>query len=204
VASQFSFSTGAATLYQPNGSLNSSFGVAGQVANFGSMTAIVPLSQGKIAIGGTVASSAPTTAGGNITQGFVVTRYNSNGTIDTTFGTHGATVSPFPNEGYAAALALAVQSDGEIVAAGFTAPVDIGSGPGTSDFALARYTTTGQLDPTFGNNGLVTTAFGANGSDLAQASAIAIQSDGKIVVVGFAGSLTGGGNGFVLARYLAQ
>jgi uncharacterized delta-60 repeat protein len=58
VASQVSFSTGAATLYQANGNLNTSFGVAGQVPNFGSMSALVPLSDGKIAVGGTVASVA--------------------------------------------------------------------------------------------------------------------------------------------------
>jgi uncharacterized delta-60 repeat protein len=203
VASQIIFSTGAATLYQSNGSLNSSFGVAGQVPDFGSMTALAPLSGGKIALGGTLANAAPTTSGAVATQGFVVTRYNSNGTIDTTFGSHGATVSAFPGEPYAAALGLAVQSNGDVVAAGTTG-VSPAFGGTTSDFALARYTTTGQLDTTFGTNGLVTTAFGTGGSDKAQASAIAIQSDGKIVVVGYANSSTSGGNGFVLARYLAQ
>lgn len=203
VASQVSFSTGAATLYTSTGSLSSSFGVAGQIANFGSMAAILPLSNGKIVMGGTLAKAAPASSGSVATQGFVVTRYNSNGGVDNTFGTHGANVATFPNEGYATVLALAVQSDGDIVAAGFTQLNNPGFGSTSSDFALARYTTSGQLDTTFGTNGLVTTAFGSNGGNLAQASGLAIQSDGKIVVVGFDGSSTNN-NGFTLARYLSQ
>jgi hypothetical protein len=52
----------------------------------------------------------------------------------------------------------------------------------------------------------VTTAFGTNGGNAAAVSALAIQSDGKIVAVGFDNSLQFGNpnNGFTLARYLAQ
>jgi uncharacterized delta-60 repeat protein len=139
VASEVSFSTGAATLYSSTGGLSSSFGVAGQVANFGSMAAILPLSDGKIAMGGTLANTAPA-SGSTATQGFVVTRYNSNGGVDNTFGTHGANVAAFPGEGYSVVLALAVQSNGDIVAAGYTQVNNPGFGSTSSDFALARYT----------------------------------------------------------------
>ena len=93
------------------------------------------------------------------------------------------------------AFALALQPDGKIVVAG-----DAG---GTfafekRTFVLARYTSNGRLDLTFGTGGKVTTDFGGDTS--ASASALAIQSDGKIVVAGSAGP--GGGTGdFALARY---
>jgi uncharacterized delta-60 repeat protein len=205
VVSQLTFSSGAATRYNSNGSLDTSFGVAGQMPAFGGAAAILPLSSGKILIVGTLDSAAPA-SGGTTPQGFIVTRYNANGTIDGSFGTHGATVSAFPGEGYSAALAVAVQSSGDIVAAGLTESANPAFGNEPSDFALIRLIPTGQLDTSFGSGGLVTTAFGTNGGNAAAASAIAIQSDGKIVVAGYDNSLTFGSpnNGFTLARYLSQ
>ena len=69
--------------------------------------------------------------------------------------------------------ALTVAPDGRIVAAG-TAQ----SGSGNSTFAVARYLPDGSLDPSFGNHGTVVTAFTGT------AEAVAVQSDGKIVVAG--------------------
>jgi len=205
VTSAFNFTAGSATRYNLNGSLDTAFGVNGQTPSLGQALAIVPLSSGKFILAGTLDSAVPA-SGGTTSQGFVLARYNSNGTIDTTFGTHGAVVTTFTGNAYSAALALAVQSNGDIVAAGVTEATNPGLGAGPSDFALARYTPNGQLDTSFGNNGLVTTAFGTNGENLAGASALAIQSDGKIVAVGFDNSPTFGSpsNGFTLARYLGQ
>lgn len=68
--------------------------------------------------------------------------------------------------------------------------------PCHSSFALARYLSTGQLDATFGTGGLVTTSFGASAAGI---SALALQSDGKIVAAG-----TDGAGDLVVARYLGQ
>lgn len=68
---------------------------------------------------GTLDSAAPA-AGGATPQGFIVLLYNSNSTIDGSFGTHSATVTAFPGENFPAVLAVAVQSNGDIVAAGVT------------------------------------------------------------------------------------
>ena len=57
--------------------------------------------------------------------------------------------------------------------------------PGLDKFALARYNSDGTLDATFGVKGKVMTDF-TSGSD--SASGVAIQADGKIVVVGWTGS----------------
>lgn len=68
------------------------------------------------------------------------------------------------------------------------------------DFAVARYTAAAVLDTTFGTGGKVTTPFGT-GSDTAAGYAVAIQSDGKIVVGGYAHIAADGHNEFAVARY---
>lgn len=73
----------------------------------------------------------------------------------------------------AAINAVVLQSDGKIVASGFTEKL--------GDFATARYTSSGVLDTTFGTGGIVITDF-ANDND--RASAVKLQSDGKVLVAG--------------------
>ena len=76
------------------------------------------------------------------------------------------------------ASAVAIQPDGRIVVAGGSGPQV--RAPNGSDFALARYTLAGKLDPSFGVDGRVVTDFGPN----SYAADVAIQADGKIVVAG--------------------
>jgi uncharacterized delta-60 repeat protein len=117
---------------------------------------------------------------------FAVARYNTDGSLDTTFDTDGMLTTDFGG-GTDLALHLAFQPDGKIVVAGRN---DIG---GAEDFAVARYNTDGSLDTTFSTDGKVTTNFG--GDDFGHG--VSIQADGKIVVVG-----TGGAVGdFAVARY---
>ena len=81
---------------------------------------------------------------------FGVVRYNSDGTIDTGFGTNGkvtTSVSPYNDS----ANGVAIQSDGKIVVTGSA------SNGTSSDFAVVRYTSTGTLDNTFGIGGKVIT-----------------------------------------------
>jgi uncharacterized delta-60 repeat protein len=116
-------------------------------------------------------------------------RYNRNGRLDPTFGAGGkVTVTFNANNDYLFALAL--QSDGKIVAAGSTS--------GTS-FLVARFNADGSLDQTFGTNGSVETTFG---DQTAAGRAIAVQADGKIIVVGVSGAGAYSElNDFALARY---
>src|SRR5262249_9328805 len=108
---------------------------------------------------------------------------------DDTFGQGGRVITTFPN-GSSEVGGLALQPDGKILAAGRSA----------RGFALARYLDDGSLDLAFGEGGTVTTSFGPNrGSD---ASALALQDDGKIVVAGTAGgSPSFVDYDFALARY---
>src|SRR5262249_19033384 len=88
---------------------------------------------------------------------------------------------------------LAIGSDARILVAGSD---DLA---GHSDFALARYDAAGLLDTTFGSGGLATADFGQSG---AQANGVAVEPDGRIVVVGTANSPVTGRD-FALARFLA-
>jgi uncharacterized delta-60 repeat protein len=100
------------------------------------------------------------------------------GSLDTSFGNGGIVTTDFFGHS-CAPEALVVQPDGKIVVAGST----VASDQSGYDFALARYNHDGSLDSSFGAGGKVTTDFFQH-SD--QAVSMALQPDGKVVVVGSA------------------
>lgn len=110
------------------------------------------------------------------------------GTVDLSFGNSGI-VTTLISDTTNGAMAIAIQPDGKIVTVGQAIMKS------TSDFVVVRYNEDGSLDNNFGNNGVVTTDL--SGSDVA--TAVAIQTDGKIVVGGNSSNLTH--NDFVLVRY---
>jgi uncharacterized delta-60 repeat protein len=195
--------------YNTNGSLDTSFGISGEVASVAVAGAIAVQTEGgcfsdcEILIGGTV-DSLNSNNGNSI--GFGVVRYNSNGSVDTTFGEGGAVTTTFaPTEPAATLFAVAVQANGGIVAAGSAGQFAAAGFVTQADLALARYSSTGAPDTTFGSGGQASTAFGTNQAAI---YGLALQNDGKIVVVGTSlknaqipGGQTGG---IVVARYLAQ
>jgi uncharacterized delta-60 repeat protein len=127
---------------------------------------------------------------------FVLVRYKPDGSIDgQAFGTNGRVITDF-SSGHDDAVGVVIQpEDGKIVVAG---RVQDQSGEfESSDFALARYSPNGALDPSFGTNGLVRVDFGGFES----ASGIALQADGKIVVAG-ARQTNGNNSDFLIARFL--
>ena len=117
----------------------------------------------------------------------------SSGGLDPTFGTGGTTLTTF-SLGNDTAEASAVQPNGQIVVVGIT-PGGTGNVATSADFALARYNANGTLDASFGTNGKVATSFGT----MSDAYSVALQSDGKIVVVGTVSN--GGFSYFTVARY---
>jgi len=170
----------AVTRYNADGTLDTTFGHGGKVrTDFPGLAAVassvVIQPDGKIVVAG---GAFPLfTFLGN----FEIVRYNSNGTLDRSFGDNGIVTTVFDAGSYASAVAL--QSDGKIIAAG-TDFVDVVIGDQSdTDFALARYNRNGSLDTTFGNGGLVTTDFVGMEDD---AFSVLIQPDGKIVAVGSA------------------
>jgi uncharacterized delta-60 repeat protein len=179
-----------------SGGLDPRFGVQGKVlTNFSAGSyeiahALAIQSDGKIVAAGYSAAS------GTSSSHFALARYTSGGRLDRRFGANGKVLTDFSGSGSIdSANALAIQSDGKIVAAGYS----FASGTTPSDFALARYNPDGTLDPTFNATGKVLTDFSGSGSGDA-ANAVAIQSDGKIVAAGY--SLASGSPwDFALARY---
>jgi uncharacterized delta-60 repeat protein len=169
----------ALTRYNSDGSLDTSFGTEGRVVtdfagNNDIAYALALQADGKIVAAGMVDEGG---------RKFGLARYNSDGTLDSSFGTGGKVTTYGVSEAYAVAIA----SDGKIVAAGVH----------SEDFALTRYNSDGSLDKSFGQFGIVITQFG---SDSSQVHALALQQDGKIVAAGFK-SVSGGGDNFALARY---
>jgi uncharacterized delta-60 repeat protein len=188
------FAPGAGTVarYNTNGSLDRGFGISGQAASVAPPSAIAVQSDGKILAAGANVSQLALT--GNA-SGFGLVRFNPDGSVDTTFATRGGVTTGFPKTTTTADFAVAIQPNGDIVAAGEAG--NNGTSQLVESFALARYLGTGKLDSTFGTGGLVTTDFGSNA--VAFIASVVLQSDGKIVVAGADGQ---GGVG--VARYLGK
>jgi uncharacterized delta-60 repeat protein len=116
------------------------------------------------------------------------------GDLDPSFGIGGKVTTDFGTIDDAISDKMAVQADGKPVAAGYA-----NDGP-ARDFALARYTPSGTLDPAFGSGGTVTTDFYGY-TDHAQGGLV-VQPDGKLVAAGASFTFfTGGNYDFALARY---
>jgi uncharacterized delta-60 repeat protein len=161
--------------YNPDGSLDSSFGSGGKVTTdfggFDSAFGVALQADGKIVAAGQGASSGD----------FALARYNPDGSLDPTFGSGGKVTTDFAP--FEAATAVTIQADGKIVTTGSTS---------SGDFALLRYKPDGSLDTSFGSGGIVSTTFGFAS---AFGGALALQPDGKIIAAGRAGT------DFLLARF---
>jgi uncharacterized delta-60 repeat protein len=107
--------------------------------------------------------------------GIGLVRYTSTGALDTTFGTNGITNTTFAGFTFTP-FGFAVQTNGDILVAG-----EAISSAGQIEFGLARYTSNGILDATFGNSGLVTTVVGTR---VDVPTAMLLQPNGKIVMAG--------------------
>lgn len=105
---------------------------------------------------------------------FAVVRYNPDLTLDTSFQGTGKVVTPIGTSNDRAE-AVAIQPDGKIVVVGYALM------GGNNDLALARYNSNGSLDLSFDGDGKMTLSLGASNDELFD---VAIQTDGKIVVVG--------------------
>jgi uncharacterized delta-60 repeat protein len=151
------------------------------VTNFGSsaiLNSMAVQANGKIVVAGTD------------DENFAVSRCNTDGSIDNNFGNNGKVVTDIGNSEDARAVVL--QDDGKIIVAGNTKVV---SGSETqSQIAVVRYNADGSLDKSFGNNGIVITVVNKQAS----AYAMALQTDGKIIIAGSTESVD---NSILLIRY---
>jgi uncharacterized delta-60 repeat protein len=172
-----------------DGSLDTSFGTSGFInTDFAGGTdvahSIALQVDGKIVLGGLAVVPG-------VRIDFALARYNSDGTLDTSFNGTGKVLTNLGVTGSDdQGRQVTLQADGKILLAGWS------NAGGTTDFALVRYDTNGTLDTTFNGTGKVTTAIGT-GSDLGLS--VTVQSDGKILV---AGQSDTAGNNFAVVRYL--
>ena len=151
----------------PDTTLNGNGQVVSTIGTGFNPTSINVQTDGKIIVAGTTALT------GN-SQDFGILRYNSNGTLDTTFGTGGRVATDI--SGSDAAFGSVVQPDGKIIVVGNSTDVLSNIRSAT----LVRYNSDGSLDITFGSGGKIIRASGTNTS----AHKVAVQSDGKIIIVG--------------------
>ena len=169
--------------YNPNGSLDTTFGDDGKVMTniiYGAAVAVQP--DDRIVVAGHWYNGEK--------SGFSLVRFNSDGSLDTTFDGDGRVITYFANDAHGSEIAI--QPDGKIVVIGYSY---IGSS--NYDFALARYNSNGSLDTTFHTDGKLTMDFGGDDT----ASAFAFQSDGKMVVVGTRRDTVSVFNEILLTRY---
>jgi uncharacterized delta-60 repeat protein len=188
----------ALTRHQVDGTLDASFGTGGRVqtdfgGRFDEALAVAVQPDGKIVAVG----SSSDAAGADM----AVARYHPDGTPDASFDGDGLSLVAF--DGEATARAMALQRDGKVLLAG---RVDrpFGAGCCVADFAVARLTSAGTLDRSFGGDGRVVTDFlpGAdNGQDAAHA--VLVQADGRILAAG-SGVAGGVSVDFAVARYRAD
>jgi len=163
------------------GKIKSNFGTVAYSSE--TATAIQIMNDSKIIVAGYSNASG--------SNDFTVIKYNLSGVLDGTFGNNGKVTTDLNAGSNDQPLAIKLQDDGKIIIAGTSNP------NGNSDLAIVRYTTSGTLDTTFGNNGKVFTDIGAGSSDIAQA--LQIQNDGKILIGGYTN--VNGENDFLLVRY---
>jgi uncharacterized delta-60 repeat protein len=211
--------------YTPSGALDSTFGTGGEVVT--AIAGYVAVENGDVVIGGgsngqlgvlaryTVSGSLDPTfgSGGIVTTqvtgiddeihsllvqpngqivavggdgAWVLARYNVNGSLDSTFGSGGIVTRIIT--GGDEAVGSALQSNGQIVVAGWglVQPYHL---------EVGVYNANGSPDTNFGSGGFVDQVF----NSAAQATAVVVQPDGKIVAVG--DTIIGSKTDFFLARY---
>ncbi len=134
-------------------------------------------SDGKIVVSATVANGS--------SDDFGVLRLNSNGTLDTNFGTQGQTIVAFDGGGtnMDEASSVLLQPNGRIIVCGQASGNSIGNG---SDFGIVRLTSSGAPDAQFSGDGRATVGFDLGPAGFRDDFAVrcSLQADGKIVAAG--------------------
>jgi uncharacterized delta-60 repeat protein len=174
--------------YEPDGTLDPTFGTGGKVTTellgHDILRSIAIDDQDRVIAAGVSRRLVDDDA-----DKFALARYNTDGSLDGTFGAGGLTFTAF--NGASRATAMTLDSRHRIVVAGRVSHSQV------RRFALARYGRNGNLNVGFSGNGKVTTKFG-DGSKIQSANAAAIGGRGRIVAAGYAGRR------MALARYFGR
>ncbi len=172
--------------FNTDGTLDTSFDVDGKVITNMGVGGYVPQ-------GMALAPDGRIVVAGSQEGSFLLMRYNTDGTLDTSFDLDGRVLTILSSI-WAQAFSVALQPDGKIVAVGYAnSGVDY-------DFAVVRYNANGSLDNTFDLDGKVLTDMSVND----EGHAVVIQPDGKILVAGQSYSGNGTYPDFTFLRYLSD
>ena len=174
------------TRYNTDGTLDASFGggdgiVITDLGGNDQAQSVILQPDGKIVVAGYSSNGTD--------DDFTLIRYNSDGSLDTSFGGGDGIVTTDFGDGNDQALSATLQTDGKIVVTGFS------SNGTNNDLALARYNSDGSLDTSFGGGGTTNLDLGADQSG----QSVVVQADGKILVAGVTSS--GSDDDFLLVRY---
>jgi uncharacterized delta-60 repeat protein len=125
------------------------------------------------------------------TNDFILRRYNSDGSIDLSFGNNGIVTTDFSST-RDRLISIAILSDGKILAVGNT----INSTSNRGEVAVARYNPDGNLDATFSEDGKLTLIFDPVSGVSSQVYAVAVAPNDKFVLLGYSSS-----QGYALGRF---
>jgi uncharacterized delta-60 repeat protein len=178
--------------YQLDGTLDAGFGAGGTAmtdfgSNYDQATGVAIGSDGKTVVVGSTRRPGPPAA--TNPNDFALARYNSDGSLDTSFSDDGRVTTDFNSSSNDRGEAVALTPDGKIIAAGYGFS---GSRPVVE---IARYNADGGLDTSFDGDGKVITATTLE----AVALSAVVQPDGKIVAAGFVD--VGGYRHLAILRY---
>ena len=173
--------------YNPDGSLDVGFGTQGKVMSgvTGTAYALAIQPDGKLLVAGE--TPRPDTSD---FSDFMVARFNTNGTLDTTFASAGLAVTDI-GAGTNTARNIALQPNGAFVVGGEPFGIFIGS----DHTDLVRYDANGNLDGSFGTGGKLTLSGARLGEGLALAP------DGKLIL---AGSILAGSAPTAVSQFLVR
>ena len=194
--------------YNPDGTLDPSFGGTGAVTtSFNNLNndarAVAIQTDGKIVVGG----HEQITGYPSFESEFALARYNTNGTLDTTFGKGGLVTSKFAlPKGYVPydnIWSVALEPNGEILAGGNGDGVSQFGGKPIQAFTLALYRANGQLDTSFGTGGVAYATLNASTSAYAlyDVGLQTVNGTTKIIEVGRSNPTSSGGALVMVARY---
>jgi uncharacterized delta-60 repeat protein len=180
--------------YRRDGSLDKTFGSDGRVttdfSGYGSANALVIQPNGKIVVAGHGVDSS--------FADFALARYDTDGSLDKTFGDGDGKVTTDVGPGHDVAQDLVLKPNGRLVAAGYSAKTT--GRFSETRFLMVRYGPGGGLDRNFDQDGKVTTGFGFDSG----AFGLVRQPDNKLVAAGFARHRRNSVREFALARYEAD
>ena len=177
--------------FNPNGSLDTSFNGSGKIRLAARITAnsVAVQTDGKIVVAGAITQITR-----NFFSSLFVTRYNTDGSLDTSFGSNGIFIANDTGLTESSGAAVAIQPDGKILAAGY---LTISCQGFCRDFLVYRFNPNGSPDVSFDGDGMLTTAVSASSS---MANSIAVLPNGKIAVAGYA-DLSSNNSDFAVAVY---